>query len=95
MGEGESVKVQVVAFNSYGESELSVVGSGAFITTLPQAPLNLSSSEVIVGKPFTLSWDVPENNGGAPIIDYTIYEYKNGDFVVLESGIPDNSFDFS
>ena len=48
---------------------------------------------MLVGKPFTLSWDVPANNGGTPIIDYTIYEYKNdGDYELLESGITESSY---
>ena len=68
------------------------MGSGAFISAPPQPPLKLSSSEVLVGKSFTLSWEVPENDGRTPIIDYTIYEEKNGDYIVLESGITENSF---
>ena len=47
---------------------------------------------MLVSKPFTLSWDVPANNGGTPIIDYTIYEYKNGDYELLESGITESSY---
>ena len=45
-----------------------------------------------VGKPFNISWQAPENSGGTPIIDYTLYELVNGGFNMLESNITDTSF---
>lgn len=38
---GMSVQVQVIAYNSYGDSDPSDLGNGALIVFVPDAPTNL------------------------------------------------------
>jgi len=38
---GSSIYAQVMAYNSYGDSDLSTAGNGAVITTNPSPPFNL------------------------------------------------------
>jgi hypothetical protein len=62
----------VTATNVKGDSDVSDVGTGATIITVPDAPLNLS--EDISGRTPTsigLTWQAPPN-GGSAIIDYRI-----------------------
>jgi hypothetical protein len=39
----EEVWVKVIAYNVYGDSELSVAGNGALTKLVPDAPVNLAN----------------------------------------------------
>jgi len=54
--QADRVEVVVIAVNSVGESDKSAVGSGAVIYGNPARPENLKVSQIIVGKPFELTW---------------------------------------
>ena len=41
---GEQINVQVVAYNAYGNSAISVVGGTAQIVLVPNAPVNLQNN---------------------------------------------------
>jgi hypothetical protein len=87
---GSSINVKVIAFNLYGDSAESEVGDGAIILTNPDAPVTLI--EVYAERSATslgLSWDEGVENGGSPVIDYTV-NYAVGTFgsyVELMSGV--------
>jgi hypothetical protein len=83
---GSSINAKVIATNDYGDSVESAVGNGAVILTNPDAPLSLS--EVYAERTATslgLSWSEGAENGGSPVIDYTVnYEVGNsGTFLEL------------
>jgi hypothetical protein len=75
---GSSIFAKVIAYNIYGDSAESNVGNGALIMTYPDAPQNLL--EVYSSRTATtlgLSWEAGAQNGGSPIIDYTV-SYAEG-----------------
>lgn len=93
---GDSIIIKVSAINNYGSSLLSDEGNGAIILTNPDAPVNLAEdystkTEESIG----LNWVDGTNNGGANILDYRV-SFDQGlgtdTFIVLESGIPSNSY---
>jgi hypothetical protein len=62
-----------MATNSYGDSNVSLKGNGAKILTYPDAPVFLS--EDYQGRSATtlgLVWQEGQQNGGSPVIDYTV-----------------------
>lgn len=85
---GSSIYAKVIAFNNYGDSATSIVGNGAVILTNPDAPLSLS--EVVASRAatsITISWTAGIKNGGAPVLDYTIYyKQSGGSFTTLKVG---------
>jgi hypothetical protein len=87
---GSEINAKVIAFNLYGDSTESDVGNGAIILTNPDAPVNLI--EVYAERSATslgLSWDEGVENGGSPVIDYTVnYEIgTSGSYVELKAGV--------
>jgi len=86
---GSSIYAKVIASNVYGASATSNVGNGAVILTNPDAPLNLA--EVVASRAptsITISWSAGINNGGAPVLDYTIYFAQSGSsFTTLKVGL--------
>jgi hypothetical protein len=62
-----------MAVNIYGNSEMSPVGGLAYITIIPDAPVNLISDAAITDAGVIgLDWEEGSSNGGSIIIDYTI-----------------------
>jgi hypothetical protein len=70
---GATVDVKVIAYNSYGDSEYSEVGSGATVALVPDMPIDLENdldvtNDIRIG----FNWaDGPSSNGQATL-DYTI-----------------------
>jgi len=55
---GSSIFAQVLAFNSYGDSYLSLPGNGAVITTNPSPPINLRDVfSMRTPTSLTIMWD--------------------------------------
>jgi hypothetical protein len=92
---GSEVKAKVSAFNSFGGSEFSEVGGGAFIYTNPDAPVGLA--EVIANRtPTSISivWTAGPANGGTEVLDYRLsFDQGSDDFLVLEEVV--NSLTFT
>jgi hypothetical protein len=92
---GSEIKAKLIARNAYGDSEESDVGGSAVILTNPDKPLNVV--EVYSERTATslgVSWDEGSQNGGSPVIDYTVSyaEGVDGTFSVLQSGVLDTTF---
>jgi hypothetical protein len=67
------VWAKVLAYNVYGDSELSEEGNGATIYTVPDAPIDLrEDSTSRTSTTITVLWDDGASDGGSPIIDYRI-----------------------
>lgn len=70
---GSMIYVKVIAYNIYGDSSESVVGSGAVILTNPDAPFSLI--EVYSERDATslgLTWLEGLANGGSDVLDYSV-----------------------
>lgn len=69
-----SVVIKIVSVNVYGESITSIQGDGAVIQDVPDAPVSLVD-EVLVTSDVQIgfSWQDGASDGGAPVIDYTVY----------------------
>lgn len=82
---GSSVFIKVTAKNAYGDSDQSVEGNGAVITTTPDAPINLAEDETQRTKStLAIKWDPAPFTGGASIDYYRIsYAVGEGSFEVL------------
>lgn len=83
---GSSIYARVIAYNAIGDSAVSSVGNGAVILSTPSAPLSLA--EVVASRGTTqigLSWTMPADEGGSPVIDYEIWirELTNPTFTLL------------
>jgi hypothetical protein len=82
--------IKVIAVNKFGDSEFSKEGSGAVIQTGPDAPINLRNvAEITDVTKIGMIWENGVSDGGASIIDYTIYytATTTADFTELESGV--------
>jgi hypothetical protein len=70
----EPVSVKIVATNFYGDSPDSVVGSGAFIQLVPDAPVDLQNDPTQTDAfSIRFTWVDGLSDGGSPVIDYDIY----------------------
>ena len=93
---GSPVFAIVSAQNVKGTSEYSTEGGAAVILTNPDAPLNLADNPAQTsGSVIALVWNVGAQDGGSPVIDYTL-SYDEGtateSFVVVASGILDKNY---
>ena len=79
LAQGDSVRVQVSASNSIGESEYSVMNSAtdsattAFVETIPQAPASVARGDNSSYAQIQINWvalTTPAETGGAPILSY-------------------------
>jgi hypothetical protein len=91
---GSSIYATVVASNIYGDSDTSVEGNGAMITTSPDAPTNFA--EVFAQRTKStlgLTWDSPIFTGGDVIIDYRVnIAEQGGSYSVLAESVTDTSY---
>jgi hypothetical protein len=56
-----------------GSSRTSESGNGAVILTYPDDPTNLQlNDEITWGSIVGLTWDEGAQNGGTPVLDYTV-----------------------
>jgi len=95
LGQLEPIEIKVIAENQFGESDLSDPGNGAVMQTVPDAPVNLKNvPEITDVSKIGLTWENGVSNGGADIIDYTIYYTKDtqADFTELDKGILTNQY---
>lgn len=70
---GVPVNVKVAAFNQYGDSADSGVGTGNDIVTNPDAPTNLI--EILSSRTPTnlgIQWQPAAEDGGTPVIAYRL-----------------------
>ena len=70
---GSSINARLLAFNAYGESDVSPYGNGAIITTNPDAPVGLEDL-IALRTPTSLSfrWQEGAKNGGATVTSYRV-----------------------
>ena len=90
----DSVDIKVVSVNTYGDSPLSTVGSGAVIQLVPDAPINLQNSPTITSDTqIMFSWEEGLSNGGTPVIDYEVY-YDQGtnNFILVNDEVQTTEF---
>jgi hypothetical protein len=92
--EGDHVNVAVTATNYYGESPSSVLGDGASIWVIPDAPVSLSNNALITdASRIGLTWYKSPSNGGTPVLDYRLfYALENDEYVELATGILPTSY---
>ena len=86
---GATVDAYIIAYNFYGDSAPSTVGSGANIVAVPDSPLNLvNDASITSDKQIGLKWDDGINSNGMPILDYLIiYDQSTGVWVTLASNL--------
>lgn len=93
---GDEIYAIVAASNIKGLSNYSDEGAGATILTNPDAPLNLANDPLNTsGTTIGLIWYEGPENGGTPVIDYTVsYDQSSGtgNFVELASGVATTSY---
>jgi hypothetical protein len=91
---GTSVFAKVVAYNVYGDSEISDAGNGAIIITYADAPLDLLETiSERTSSTITFTWSEGLLNGGSTVIDYQV-SYENLSFVyeILASNLVEKSY---
>lgn len=78
----------------YGNSVTSIEGNGAIILTVPDAPTDLANNALVTsGSQIGLTWNQGVQNGGTPVIDFTIsYKYDAEPYTVLASAITSQSY---
>jgi hypothetical protein len=87
-----------MAQNSYGKSEISPVGNGAIIVTVPNPPINLSNNpSVTTATQIGINWQDGIFNGGKPVTDYRISFDKGlgGNmpiFYTLQTGVTQQNY---
>jgi hypothetical protein len=78
----------ITAINSYGESEFAVIVNFTIIlpTNEPSAPQNLLGVNETTS--IYLTWEIPLNDGGTPILSYSIYRREMcGTYILLDTTI--------
>jgi hypothetical protein len=90
----DSVYVKVIAANVYGDSAYSDVGNGAAIWIVPEAPINLQNDATATDAfKIRFTWDEGIENGGTPVIDYTVmFDQSTGDYVLLAEKVVDRYY---
>jgi hypothetical protein len=73
----------------YGDSDESLEGNGAVISTTPDAPINLAEETILRTKStLGLTWEDAAFTGGIEIIDYRIWISTDGvNFSVSASNV--------
>jgi hypothetical protein len=72
--QGDSVQAKVISVNIYGDSQESIIGSGALIQLVPEPPINLlNDPTTTTDVTIRFTWEDGLNEGGSPIIDYAVY----------------------
>ena len=63
-----------MAFNTIGDSALSVAGNGGLISyvVIPDAPKNLRRDSTTTTSQIGILWDLGTSNGGSAVIDYRV-----------------------
>jgi hypothetical protein len=87
---GASIYAHLTAYNLYGQSLTSADGNGAVILTVPDAPVSFEvdySLKTITS--ISLMWADAVEDGGTPILDYTVSWVYNGAYEILQSSLTD------
>ena len=81
---GNKYYLRMTAANELGIANYSSVLTGIPITRPENAPATLIGSKIVVGDQLVyLTWKIPPDDGGAPILNYIIdYQEINGDTLV-------------
>jgi hypothetical protein len=81
----------VIALNYYGESPVSDVSAGTKIITKPDPPRNFKENNAKRTKnALEFSWEHGASDGGAPVIDFRIYQNQDGsEYELIRSGVQD------
>ena len=72
---------EVTAVNSICEGPVSNEVMVNFSPSLPSTPL--TPRYVVVGSQAILAWDLPANNGGIPITNFTIYLVTTNNYTLI------------
>lgn len=91
---GYSVNIKVVAVNDYGESDSSLVGNGAIVVLVPDAPILLTDLPEITSRTqIGIAWQAGASNGGSEVLDYRLsYDQSSGSWVTLEEALIDLTY---
>jgi hypothetical protein len=86
---GDSVYIKVLATNVKGDSLFSLPGNGGIILRVPDIPVNLRDMpDITTAYQIGLEWDDGPNNGGTPIIDFSLtYAEVSQDYDTFEVGV--------
>lgn len=86
---GSSIDVKVIAYNVYGDSDYSAVGSGDFIVLVPDAPIQLANMPDVTNVlQIGLQWQDGSSDNGKLVEDYTVsYDQSTGVWVNLITGL--------
>jgi hypothetical protein len=86
---GSSIYARLSASNIYGTSIMSEEDNGAIILTVPDIPINLANVvELTLANQIGVSWEEAVNNGGTPVIDFTLWTDQGQDvFMPHDSGL--------
>lgn len=86
---GSSIYAKVIAYNVYGESQISDAGNGGMIYTNPDAPVDIY--EVVsqrTSSSISFTWSEGYSDGGSPVLDYRIsFDDAIGSWAVLEDAV--------
>ena len=87
----DAVNIKVISVNFYGDSVQSSAGSGAVIQLVPDAPVSLTNDATVTSDTqIRFTWADGSSDGGAPVIDYTVfYDQGTNNFVALDSNVAD------
>lgn len=79
----------MIAFNAYGQSEMSSVGNGGIMVYVPDAPVNLQNNPLVTSDSvIEFTWEDGASDGDQPVLDYrVIYDETTGNFVTLVEGL--------
>jgi len=89
----DSVRVKVISVNVYGDSVESVVGSGAVIQLVPDAPVSLANDPAVTtDTQIRFTWSAGASDGGNAVIDYAVYYDQGTDSFALLDGAVTNQF---
>lgn len=84
LAQENTVVVQVVATNFYGDSETSNQGGSAKIWLVPEIPLALTNDTVTNKDLVGITWSDGLNAGGTPVIDFRVsWDKSSGNWEVL------------
>ena len=90
----DSVRVKVISVNVYGDSVESVVGSGAVIQLVPDAPVSLANDPAVTtDTQIRFTWSAGASDGGNAVIDYAVYYDQGTDsFALLDGAVTDQFY---
>lgn len=95
LGLGFKIFSYVTAYNAYGESLDSPIGSQGVIVLVPDAPISPKNDPQVTTKSkIGFYWSDGASNGGTDVIDYRItYDKSTGNFEILKTNHLDKFFE--